>query len=199
VAAISGYRYLHRSMGDQVVMTTAEESSNTVATALRGAVDKAVDLMDSSHLRSLGDAGHEVVSRVLAGPPDLAAHLASAPVDLPSLRVSTARRAHQLADSIDERADALAPTNRGGHRWLKRLLVLALAGAAALYLGRKLTQKKTPLQRVDELPDDVIHEEAIAHGSSGGATAGEPADALATPPGPKSSSNGARSTKAGSK
>ena len=78
-------------------MTTAEDPINTVATALRGAVDKAVDLIDSTHLHSLGDAGHEVASRVLAGTPDLTARLGSAPVDLHSLRVSTARRAHQLA------------------------------------------------------------------------------------------------------
>jgi hypothetical protein len=120
-------------------------------------------------------------------------------MDLPSLRVSTARRAHQLADSIDERADALAPTNPGGHRWLTRLLVLALAGATALYLGRKMIQKKTPPDRVNESPADVIREEAIVDGSSGEATPGEPADALATAPGPESSSNGARSTRAGSK
>ena len=95
-------------------MTTAEDSINTVATALRGAADKAVDLMDSTHLHSLGDAGHEAASRVLAGTPDLTARFGSAPVDLHSLRVSTARRAHQLAQSIDDHADALAPTHSGG-------------------------------------------------------------------------------------
>src|SRR5580700_10749839 len=108
-------------------MTTAEDPISTVATALRGAVDKAVDLMDSAHLNSLGDAGHEVASRVLAATPDLSARLGSAPVDLHSLRASTARRAHQLAHSIDDRADALAPKAPSSHPWLKRLLVLALA------------------------------------------------------------------------
>jgi hypothetical protein len=177
-------------------MTTVEDPINTVATALRGAVDKAVDLMGSTHLHSLGEAGHEAASRVLAGTPDLTARLGSAPVDLHSLRVSTARRAHHLAHSIDERADALAPTNSGGHRWLKRFLVLALAGAAAFYLSRKLTQRKTPSQRVNEPPVDIVHEEVIADGPSTGSTPGKPADAMATTPGPKSSSNGARSKKA---
>ena len=173
-------------------MTTAEDPINSVATALRGAVDKAVDLMDSTHLHSLGVAGHETASRVLAGTPDLTALLGSAPVDLHSLRVSAARRAHQLARSIDDRADALAPTNSGGHRWHKRFLVLALAGAAAFYLSRKLTQGKTPSQRVNEPPDEILHEEGIADGSSTGATPGEP---VATITGPKSSSNGAGSKK----
>jgi hypothetical protein len=180
-------------------MTTAEDPINTVATALRGAVDKAVDLMDSTHLHSLGDAGHEAAARVLAGTPDLAARLGSTPVDLHSLRVSTARRAHQLAHSIDDRADALAPTNSGGHRWLKRLLVLALLGAAAFYLSRKLTQAKTPSQQVNQPPVDLLHEEVVADGSSAGATRGESADATATTPGLKRSSNGARSKKADAK
>jgi hypothetical protein len=176
-------------------MNTAEDPINTVATALRGAVDKAVDLIDSTHLHSLGEAGHEAAARVLAGTPDLTAHLGSVPVDLHSLRVSTARRAHQLAHSIDDRADALAPTNRGGHRWLKRFFVLALAGTAAFYLTRKLIQRKAPSQQVNEPAVDGLHEEAIADGSSIGDTPGEPADAMATTPGPKSSSNGARSKK----
>jgi hypothetical protein len=176
-------------------MTTAEDPISTVATALRGAVDKAVDLMDSAHLHSLGDAGHEAASRMLAGTPDLTARLGSAPVDLHSLRVSTARRAHQLAHSIDDRADALAPTSSGGHRWHKRFLVLALAGAAAFYL-RKLTQGKTPSQRVNEPPVEILHEEVIADSSSTGVTPGEPADAMATTTAAKSSSNGARSKKA---
>ncbi len=180
-------------------MTTAEDPINTVASALRGAVDKAVDLMDSTHLHSLGDAGHEAASRVLTGTPDLAARLGSAPVDLHSLRVSTAHRAHQLAHSIDDRADALAPTNSGGHRWLKRFFVLALAGAAAFYLSRKLIQGKTPSQQVNEPPVDRLYEEAIADSSSNEATPGEPADAMATTPGSKSSSNGARSKKAEAK
>lgn len=182
-------------------MTTAEDPINTVATTLRGAVDRAVDLMDSTHLHSLGDAGHEAASRVLAGTPDLNARLGSAPVDLNSLRVSTARRAHQLAHSIDDRADVLDPTHSGGHRWLKRFLVLALAGVAAFYLSRKLTQGKTPSQRVNEPPVDIRHEEVIADGSSTGATPGEPepADTMATTPGAKSSSNGARSKKADAK
>jgi hypothetical protein len=180
-------------------MTTAEDPINTVATALRGAVDKAVDLMDSTHLHSLGDAGHEAASRVLAGTPDLTARLGSAPVDLHSLRVSTARRAHQLAHSIDDRADTLAPTNSGAHRWLKRFLVLALAGAAAFYLSRKLTQGKTQSQRVNEPPVEILHEEVIADGLSTRANPGEPADAMATTPGPKSSSNGGRSEKAEAK
>ena len=176
-------------------MTTAEAPINTVATALRGAVDKAVDLMDSSHLHSLGDAGHEVASRVLAATPDLTARLGPTPADLHSLRVSTARRAHQLADSIDDRADALAPANSGGRRWLKRFLVLALAGATALYLSRKLAQRKTASQR-NEHPVDMLHEEAIADDSPTGATPGHPADAMATTPGPTSGSNGARSKRA---
>jgi hypothetical protein len=180
-------------------MTTAEDPINTVATALRGAVNKTVDLMDSTHLHSLGDAGHEAASRVLAGTPDLTARLGSAPVDLHSLRVSTARRAHQPAHSIDERADALAPTKSGGHRWHKRFFVLALTGAAAFYVSRKLTQGKTPSRRVNEPPVEILHEEVIADGSSTGATPGEPADAVATTPGPKSSSNGARSKKAEAK
>jgi hypothetical protein len=180
-------------------MTTAEDPTNTVGTALRGAVDKAVDLIDSTHLHSLGDAGHEAASRVLAGTPDLTTRLGSAPVDLHSLRVSAARRAHQLAHSIDGRADALAPTNSGSHRWHKRVFVLALAGAAAFYLSRKLTQGKTPSQRVNEPSVDILHEEVIADGSSTGATPGEPADAMATTPSSKSSSNGARSKKAESK
>ena len=180
-------------------MTTADDPINTVATALRGAVDKAVDLMDSTHLHSLGDAGHEAASRVLAGAPDLTARLGSAPVDLRSLRVSTARRAHQLAHSIDDRADAVVPTHSGDHRWLKRFLGLALLGAAAFYLSRKLTQGKTPSQRVNELPVDTVHEEVIAYGSATGATPGESAGAMATTPGPKSSSNGARSKKADAK
>jgi hypothetical protein len=180
-------------------MTTAEDATNTVATALRGAVGKAADLIDSTHLHSLGDAGHEAASRVLAGTPDLTARLGSAPVDLHSLRVSTARRAHQLAHSIDDRADALAPTKSGGHRWHKRFLVLALAGAAAFYLSRKLTQGKTPSRRVYEPPVEILHEEVIADGSSTGATPGEPADAMPTTPGPKNSSNGTRSKKAEAK
>jgi hypothetical protein len=177
-------------------MTTAEDPISAVATAIRGAVDKAVDLMDSTHLHSLGDAGHEAASRVLAGTPDLTARLGSAPVDLHSLRVSTARRAHQLAHSIDASADVLAPTNSGGHRWLKRFLLLALAGAAAFYLSRKLTQGKAPSQQVNEPPAEIPREEVIAEGSSTGSTSREPADALATTPRPKSSSNGARSKKA---
>jgi hypothetical protein len=180
-------------------MTTAEDPINTVASALRGAVDKAVDLMDSPHLHSIGDAGHEAATRVLAGTPDLAARLGAAPMDLHSLRVSTARRAHQLAHSIDDRADALAPTTSGGHRWLKRLFVLALAGTAAFYLSRKLIQGKAPSQSVNEPPVHRLHEEAIADGSSTGATPGEPADATATTPGPKNSSNGTRSKKAEAK
>jgi hypothetical protein len=180
-------------------MTTAEDPINTVATALRGAVDKAVDLIDSTHLPSLGDARHEAASRALAATPDLTARLGSTPVDLHSLRVSTARRAHQFAHSIDDRADSLAPTNSGGHRWHKRFLVLALAGVAAFYLSRKLTQGKTPSQRVDEPPVDTRHEEVIAEGSSTGATPGEAADALVTTPGPKSSSNGTRTKTAEAK
>lgn len=124
-------------------MTTTENSINTVATALRGAADKASDLMDSTHLHSLGDAGHEMASRVLAGTPDLTARLGSGPVDLHSLREASARRAHQLAQSIDDHADTLAPNHSGGHRWLKRFLVLALFGAVAFYLSRKLAQEKT--------------------------------------------------------
>ena len=180
-------------------MTTAEDPINTVATALRGAVNKTVDLMDSTHLHSLGDAGHEAASRVLAGTPDLTARLGSAPVDLHSLRVSTARRAHQLAHSIDDRADSLAPTKSGGHRWHKRFFVLALTGAAAFYVSRKLTQGKTPSRRVNEPPVEILHEEVIADGSSTGATPGEPADAMPTTPGPKNSSNGTRSKKAEAK
>jgi hypothetical protein len=180
-------------------MTTTEDPINSVATALRGAVDKAADLMDSAHLHSLGDAGHEVASRVLAGTTDLTAHLGSAPVDLHSLRVSTARRAHQLARSIDDRADTLAPTKSGGHRWPMRFLVLALAGAAAFYLRRKLTQGKTPSQRVNEPPVEVLHEEVVADSSSAEATPAEPADAMATTSAPKSSSNGTRSKKAEAK
>lgn len=180
-------------------MTTVEDPINTVATTFRGAVDKAIDLMDSNHLHSLGDAGHEVASRVLAGTPDLTARLGSAPVDLHSLRASTARRAHQLAHSIDDRADALAPPNSGGHQWLKRFLVVALVGAAGFYLSRKLTQGKTQSRRVNEPPVDNLHEEAMADSSSPVATPGEPAEAMATTPGPTSSSNGARSEKAGAK
>jgi hypothetical protein len=175
-------------------MTTAEDSINTVATALRGAADKAVDLMDSTHLHSLGDAGREAASRVLAGTPDL-----TAPVDLHSLRVSTARRAHQLAQSIDDHADALTPTHSGGHRWLKRFLVLALFGAAAFYLSRKLTQEKTQSQRVNEAPVGTLHEDGTADRSSTGRTQEESADAIATTPGPKSTLNGARSKKADAK
>jgi hypothetical protein len=78
-------------------------------------------------------------------------------------------------------------------------LVLALAGAAAFYLSRKLTQRKTPSQRVNEPPVEILHEEVIAEGSSTGATPGEPVDAMATTPGPKSSSNGVRSKKAEAK
>jgi hypothetical protein len=177
-------------------MATAEDTINTVATALRGAVNKTVDLMDSTHPHSLGDAGHEVASRVLAGTPDLTARLGSVPADLHSLRDSTARRAHQLAHSIGERADALAPTRSGGHRWHKRFFVLALSGAAAFFVSRKLTQGKTPSPRVNEPPVEILHEEVVADGSSTGATPGEPADVMATTPGPKSSSNGARPEKA---
>ncbi len=176
-------------------MTKTEDPISNVATALRGAVDKAADLMDSAHLNSLGGAGHETASRVLAGTPDLTARLGSAPVDLHSLRVSTARRAHQLAHSIDDRADALAPTASGGHPWRKRFLVLALAGAAAFYLSRKLSQRMTSSQPVNEPHVDILHEEVVADGSSTGATAGKPADGMVATPGPKSSSNGARSKK----
>ena len=179
-------------------MTTAENSINTVATALRGAADKAVDLMDSTHLHSLGDVGHEAASRVLAATPDLTARFGSAPPDLHSLRESTARRAHQLAHSIDDRADALAPTRSGGHRWLKRLLVLAFFGAAAFYLSRKMTQAKAQSQRAKEAPVGLLHEEGT-DGSSTGATQGEPADDVAIRPGPKSISNGTRSRKADAK
>jgi hypothetical protein len=174
-------------------MTTAENSINTVATALRGAADKAGDLMDSTHLHSLGDAGHEVASRVLAGTPDVPARLGSAPVDLHSLRMASVRRAHQLAESIDDHADALAPHHSGGHRWLKRFLVLALFGAAALYLSRKLTQEKTQSQRVNEAPVGILHEDGSTNGSSTGATQGGPPDAMAATRGPKRSSTGARS------
>jgi hypothetical protein len=177
-------------------MTTTEDPINTVATALRGAVDKAVDLMDSTHFHSFGEAGHEAASRVLASTPDLTARLRLAPVDVHSFRVSTARRAHQLAHSIDDRADTLAPTKSGGHRWHKRFFVLALTGAAAFYLSRKLTQGKTPSQRVIEPPVEILHEEVIADGSATGTTPGKPAAAMATTPGPKSSSNGTRSNKA---
>ena len=108
-------------------MTTAEDPISTVATALRGAVDKAVDLMDSTHLHSLGDAGHEAASRVLAGTPDLPARLGSAPVDLHSLRVSTARRAHQLAHSIDDPRTRSPPqtqalTDGSSGSWCSHLL-----------------------------------------------------------------------------
>ena len=77
--------------------------------------------------------------------------------------------------------------------------MLALAGAAAFYLSRRLTQGKTQSQRVNEPPDEILHEEVIADGSSTEANPGEPADAIATTPGPKSSSNGARSKKAEAK
>jgi hypothetical protein len=164
-------------------MTTTENSINTVATALRGAADKAGDLMDSTHLHSLGDAGHEVASRVLAGTPDLTARLGSAPVDLHSLRAASARRAHQLAQSIDEHADALAPNHSSGHRWLKRFFVLALFGAAAFYLSRKLTQEKT--QSVNEAPIGMLHEDGTADGSSTGTTQQRPADATTATPVPR--------------
>jgi hypothetical protein len=166
-------------------MTSTENSINTVATALRGAADKASDLMDSTHLHSLGDAGHEMASRALAGAPDLTARLGSAPVDLHSLRVASARRAHQLAQSIDDHADTLAPNHSGGHRWLKRLLVLALFGAVAFYLSRKLTQENTQSQRVNEAPLGTLHEDHNADGSSTSATEGRPADAMAATPVPR--------------
>lgn len=177
-------------------MTTAENSINTVATAVRGAAEKAVDLMDSTHLHSLGDAGHEAASRVLAGTPDLTARLGSAPVDLHSLRESTARRAHQLAHSIDHHADALAPKHSNGNRWLKRFLVLALFGAAAFYLSRKLTRERTQSPRVNGAPVGIPHEDGTADGSSTGAAEPGPLDAMATTPGFKSGPNRARPKKA---
>jgi hypothetical protein len=181
-------------------MTTAENPIHSVATAVRGAADKAIDLMDSTHLHSLGDIGHEAASRVRAGAPDLTARLGSAPADLHSLRETTARKAHQLAQSIDDHAEALAPTRAGGHRWLKRFLVLALLGGAAFYLGRKLTGQKTqPQQRVNEAPVGTVDEHRAADGSSTGATQGVAPDTMATTPGAKSRSNGARSTKAEAK
>jgi hypothetical protein len=180
-------------------MTTAENSINAVATAVRGAAEKAADLIDATHLHSLGDAGHEAASRVLAGTPDLTTRFSSGPVDLHALRESTARRAHQLAHSIDDHADALAPTHSGGHRWLKRFLVLALFGAAAFYLSRKLTRERAQSQRVDEAPVGVQHENGTGDGWSTGANQGEPADAMAATPGFKSSPSRARLKKADAK
>jgi hypothetical protein len=155
--------------------------------------------MDSIHLQSLGNAGHEAASRVLTDAPDLSARWGSAPVDLHSLRVSTARRAHQLAHAIDDRADALAPTHSGDHRWRKRFLVLAAAGAAAFYLSRKLTRGKPQSPQVNEPPVDIRHEDVIADGASSEAAPGAPTNAMATTPGTRGSSNGARSKKAEAK
>jgi hypothetical protein len=180
-------------------MTTAENSINTVATAVRGVAEKTADLMDATHLHSLGDAGHEAASRLLAGTPDLTARFGSGPVDLHSLRESTARRAHQLAHSIDDHADALAPTHPGGRRWLKRFLVLALFGGAAFYLTRKLTRERMQSQQVDDAPVGVQHENGTVDGWSTGATQGKPADAIAATPGFKNSSSRAGLKKADAK
>jgi hypothetical protein len=58
-------------------------------------------------------------------------------------------------------------------------MVLALFGAAAFYLSRKLTQEKTQSQPVNEAPVGVLHEDVTADGSSTGATQGAAADAMA--------------------
>jgi hypothetical protein len=176
-------------------MTTTEDPINTVATKLRGAVDKAVDLMDSNNLHSIGDAGYEAASRVLAGAPDLKARLDSAPVDLNSLRVSAARRGHELARSLDDRAQALAPRKPSGHRWYKWLLILGLVGAAAFYLNRRLTHGKAPSQRDNAPSLEMLHDDVTAKGSPSEAAPGEPHDAVASSPDSKGSRNGAPSKK----
>jgi hypothetical protein len=174
-------------------MTTAEEPITTVAEALRGTLHKTGDLIDSTHLHSLEDSGHEAASRLLAAAQNLTPRLGSAPVD--SLRNSAARRAHQLAQSIDDGADALAPTKSGGRRWSWRILVLGLAVAATVYLSWKLTRGKTPSQREIGPPIGVPDEEAVAGDPSTGAAAGGPSDAGAATPNSKSSPNGTRAKK----
>jgi hypothetical protein len=99
-------------------------------------VDRAVDLLDSPHLTSLTDAGHTVVARAHS----MASDLPSAPtVDIPALKSSIAHGAHQLAHSIDQGADTVAPPRRG--RWRIPILLAGLALAVGLVVRRTVRQK----------------------------------------------------------
>jgi hypothetical protein len=177
-------------------MTYVEDSTNTIATTLRGAMHKAGDLVDSTNLHSLMDAGQEAAARVLAAAPDLPAGFSPDSVDLRSLRDSTVRRAHQIADIIDERADALTPEKTGGHRWRNRLLVLVIAGVAAFYLSRKLSGGNGSSQQEKVEPIEIRRETQVDDDSSAGTTEGESADPGATVPASKTSSNGGGSKEA---
>ena len=149
-------------------MSDSEDVMHAVSSTIRGAVDKAADLIDVGHLPTLNEAGREIASHVHAGAPTLKAMGAemlsqgkqlsakgTSSVDVRGLKKSAARRAHGLAQTIDDQAAALSPPKTFKARMKAPLLLVALAIGAGLVIRRVM--KRSPASSTGS--DNATHAE----------------------------------------